>query len=181
MDADTFVARLQAYNSPEDELPERADGVQCEIDPVTAPFFCRRRPGMPGSADKNPIIDLVLRYDLSSIDFGLVTFRSEIQDLDGKLWFGEAAGDLLAIDRETLRVQLLDHGAPEYVMCDCAITAERFLDAMIAYLTEPWMEVDLFEEDPPLEPPRSLRLAEIAGGTEYMPFYESILGLGLDE
>ncbi len=54
------------------------------------------------------------------LDFGLVTLERDSGPRRQTL-VRRGCGDLLAIDRKTLRVQLLDHGAPENVMSDCAI------------------------------------------------------------
>ena len=158
-----------------------AEGDQARFSQIIGSYACSKRPSRESLVEQNPIIDLFLRYDPSSLDFGMITFRTDIRDLNGKLWFGHAAGDWLVIDQETRRVQLLDHATPTHVICECARNAGRFLDAVIAYISEPWMKVDLFEEEPTEGPSRSVRLAEIAGGSEFLPFHESILGLGLDE
>ena len=181
MDADTFVTRLQSCSPSEEEAREIAEGDQIRFSEIIGAYVCSKRPNVEPLDNQDPIIALFLRYDPSSLDFGMITFRTDIQDLNGKLWFGHAAGDWLVIDQETRRVQLLDHSAPDYVVCECARDAGHFLDAMIAYISAPWMEIGLFEEEPPEGPSRSVRLAEIAGGSEFLPFYESILGLGLDE
>lgn len=122
----------------------------------------------------NPVLDLVLRYDMSTVRMGLVSFRNTIETISGKLWFGKAEADRLVVDPGSSRIQLLDHAAPSYVICDCASSGAQFLDALIAGI-EPGPENDPFEEDSPELPPVAIQCARAAGGEEFLSFYRDIL------
>lgn len=178
MDADTFVCRLAACAPSIDEgLSGKAlQKAQSSVEE----YVCRKRVGMDNPVSDDPIIDLVLRYHLGGVEIGLVSFRNSIEDISGKLWFGTAEADVLVVDQGSSRIQLLDHAALPYVMCDCASSGSQFLDALIAGI-ELGQEIDPFEEDSPPSVPRSLQCARIAGSDEFRPFYRGILGWGLDE
>ena len=178
MDADTFVRRLAAWApSIDDGLPgEDLRRTHSSVEE----YVCRKRVGMDNPVDANPIIDLVLRYDLGSVEIGLISFRNSIEDISGKLWFGTAEADLLVVDQKSSRIQLLDHAALPFVICDCASNGSHFLDALIAGI-EMGQEIDPFEEDSPPGVLRSLQCARIAGSDKFRPFYRGILGWGLDE
>ena len=178
MDADTFAARLLAC-APSIENGLSSDDLHT-AQAFVAEFVCKKRPGMDKPSHDNPLIDLVQRYDMSSVRIGLVSFRSTIDEISGKLWFAKAEADPLVIDPESSRIQLLDHAALPYVICECASSGAQFLDALLAGI-EARPDTEPFDGESPEVPSVSLQCARIAGSEDYWPFYRDILGWGLDE
>ena len=178
MDADTFAARLNSCAPSLNEALEMTEGRREAAEAIRDAYTCRRRPGMEIRVSDNPIIDLVRRYDLSSVEVGLVEFGSAIYELAGKLCFGKAEADPLVIDEDSGHVQLLDHASPGYVICECARNASQFLDALVAgtEILGGRRSEDIIEDFDVVN-----RCAELAGGDEYRVFYAQILGWGLDE
>lgn len=178
MDADVFATRLAACAPRIEEglCPEE----QRIAESFLEEFLCKKRRGMDTPRHDDPVIDLVLRYDVSKVQIGLVSFRSTVVGTFGKLWFGGAAADPLVLDPASLRVQLLDHAALPYVICECANTGGQFLDALIAGL-ELQPGADPFDDEFPEAPSLSLQCARIAGNEEFWPFYRDVLRWGPDE
>ncbi|MCY2987563.1 MAG: hypothetical protein NTY19_06830 [Planctomycetota bacterium] len=168
MDADQFAARLRDLAPPLDHLQEQGFTV-AEAIGIRRGFECILRTEVSGPVHRDPIVDLLSRYDATGLEIGLIAFASHVEDRGNKLYFGEAESDYLVIDKATGRVQVLDHAKPDHVICECAETSERFFDALIAGL-----DVASLGD-------RSLgQCVNLAGGQRYRAFYADILGWGLD-
>lgn len=174
MNADEFAKRLSACAMTVEEL--LAEGCsEHEARTLRSEVEAQPREGAQVPIDANPIFDLIARYDLRYVQVGVVRFSPALARMNHSTAFGDAAGDLLVVDDETGRVQLLDHGNSDYLICECALDSSRFLDALIAGMQVPTSPFR-GDEDCPLE-----ECIHAAGGEDFRAFYSQILGWGLDE
>jgi hypothetical protein len=120
------------------------------------------------------VLDLIDNYDCSKVVIGLVRFLKDVIETDAYFQFGNVDSDLLVVDKTDNAVKVLDELNYHHVIWDCAKNSSSFLDALLtcaAFFTD-----NLNGECTPLQKATSIeKCVYLAGGEEYLPFYEVLL------
>ncbi len=126
----------------------------------------------------NPIGNLANNYDGTSVAIGMITFDINWVEDDSYFFFGKFEVDLLAINKKTGEIKLLDHENLEYVMQDCALNGSNFLCAILKAAT--FLEKLPYDENLANDQKQICEMAiacsNIAGGDKYLGFYKTLLG-----
>ncbi len=85
---------------------------------------------------ENPLLDLIKRYDCSSLEIGLISFSPECYDyldIDQSAYIPVAVmeSDPVVVDKISGKILILDHGNLNFVMSTLADSGEKFLDSLI--------------------------------------------------
>ena len=100
---------------------------------------------------EDPIESLILNYDTSKLEIGMVrlgepTFVCDIPS--GKVPIGVIESDPLVINKQNGEVELLDHSKPDFVMAKCAISSEKFMEALLLLASFVPPYIDLYGDLP---------------------------------
>lgn len=126
MNNDSFVVKLKEF-TPSREVYEQ-DGYsefliekklrKCECVPLAKP--------LTNPNNKSEILNLLSSYDCTNVEIGVLTFNNEVSE-DGDYYIiGNVEADLLALNKITLEIQVLDYLVPSHVIWACAANGERF-------------------------------------------------------
>jgi hypothetical protein len=132
----------------------------------------------PEKAIHEPLEELVNQ----NIEVGMVEFtnKDDILPLSGSFEkVGNFELDILAIDKETGEVVMLDHDQPDFIMGKVSKNLFQFVEALKPI--EKFIE-DSFEDDSLYDDEASMRnvtaiSSSIAGGNGYQWFYNIIFGI----
>jgi len=102
-------------------------------------YICKRKPEELPKQSENPLLDLINRYDTSTLEIGFIMLNpanmehidTAILDKASRILVGEIEADPLVILSTTGEVQNLDHADLNYVIGTYAISGDCFLDALI--------------------------------------------------
>lgn len=139
-----------------------------EIEEIRSTFLAPKR----GPSDKrnlSPLERMVVEFDCSKLELGLVRFSDRLISLPLGTCFGYCEADPLVLTEDG-SVALCDHERPDLVHQLCAENADRFLDAMATFVSlrsekAAWMgKVDQAAD----------KCATAAGGRKYMDFFCSL-------
>lgn len=124
------------------------------------------------------VIDLISNYDISNLEIGMVDFLPLPVNYGDYLHFAKVELDLmlLSINGEVLVVdwQQFDH-----VMWRCAVNGKQFLEAMIIisqFQTLTMLDDDIYNDET-LTLSVAASAANAAGSTDYLSFYQMLLGV----
>jgi hypothetical protein len=154
MKAEEFVEKLKTLNPPiEVEQFEDAEDYSDEL------------------------VNLVMNYDVSEIDFGDIAFADEVLGDEETFELGMYEEKFLIIDRNSGEVYVERDDEDGTRVFTCAETSEKFLDALwvvVRYfafqLNEKLKETDIESCEE-----KAKQCAEVAGNLEYVPFYQDFL------
>ena len=172
MTADDFVSRLRAAQPTRISL--RSAGVPEEIiDEIRASYCFVRRQRPQGLQGHDPVIDLLDRYDASTVDIGSIKFRATPQPQrcrDGipVLIFADFEADALALDDSSHQIWSLDGCKLSFVMMTLAQDGGRFFDALIYLVETKGTSVESGQI--------ARRCAELAGSDAAIGFYQMLVG-----
>lgn len=148
-------AELEEYGLSEDEIKS-----------IQAAFQSTAREGstLPSVA-KSELEKMLLEYDCSTVEIGLIRFLPEPRTYQGVTIVAYCEADLIAVS-EADAIVMHDHDDFGRTTA-CAKNSEAFLDALTEWITlrrnaSQWKERS--EE-------AAKRCAEKAGGLEYLPFF----------
>ena len=174
MDAQKFVNELRQLAPPSEKLAEK--GVSPEgIERALKSYLCVEKEGLELQGD--PILDLITRYDLSSVEIGMVRFADEPIQLDGSMYIGEVEVDPILMDISSREIYVVDRDAHNHIMWRCARNGDSFLDALIIaerYLSRCWYD-DTLSNDQVAACEVAGDCARAAGGTKYLGFYKMLV------
>ncbi len=125
----------------------------------------------------NELVNLVMNYDVSDVDFGDITFEDEVFGDDETFELGMFEEKILIIDKASGEVRVEDDDEDGTIVFTCADNGEKFIDALwvaVRYfsfqLNEKLKETDI--ESCEL---KAKQCAEVAGSEDYYPFYLDFL------
>ena len=127
----------------------------------------------------NELVDLVSNYDVSKLEIGMISFNSKIEENSTCYFFGRYEVDILAINKASKEIVMLDNGDIDFVMRFCAVDANHFLDAMFVALKA----ITLFLLDNSKAKDGNYRsniaaeCTKLAGGDKYFSFFNDLVGL----
>lgn len=123
------------------------------------------------------LVNLVMNYDISDVDFGDIGFAEEVLGDDDSYEVGMFEEKFIVIDRKSGEVRIEKDDDEGTIVFSCAQNSEKFLDALwIAvqffsqHLNEGLTETDI---DDCLQ--KAKECSEVAGSEDYYPFYEDFL------
>ncbi len=185
MKAEEFVEKLASI-SPSIEYLYSLGYLQEVAEEIRKSYF------LPKSCSKKPIYDdplvnLITNYDTSEFRLGLVTLgktKNSFLPTSDKIHIGAIESDILVINPKSGEVELLDHGQTDYVMEVCAVSGNRFLDALFLFAEyeAPFLEFkgNLTKEQLTMNNEsarkRAIECAEAAGIPAKGSIYETLLG-----
>ncbi|WP_207516012.1 hypothetical protein [Longitalea luteola] len=124
------------------------------------------------------LLKLVSFYNCSSVQVGLINFRSAVEEIENYYLIGNFDADLLAVSKITLEVVVLDYTNLDWIIWHCASNGARFLDAILAAAEC----ISRCVNDTSLAYDNSytlsyvLKCSQLAGGDKYKEFYKTLLG-----
>ncbi|WPQ60129.1 hypothetical protein SIO70_17440 [Chitinophaga sancti] len=124
------------------------------------------------------LLNLVNDYDLSKIQIGMITFKSELIEDDEYYYIGNIEVDLIVKSKLTGIIQVLEFDNPSHILCDCAVNGDQLLDALLicdSYITKGRFD-DEFRENDEIRTAMIEECADKAGGSSYIEFYQMLLG-----
>jgi len=172
-----FVERLRQIPTLERiELLKELELPQEFIDEYTSSYRFEKKEVV--TEKDEPILDLVTNFNGQTVKIGMITFDIELYETSRYYIFGRFEMDLLAIDKKTKEVVMLDYEAIDHVIYNCAKNSNLFLDS-IFYAAE-FMEKLPYDDDlanNQSEICKTVNLcAEKAGGSPYINFYKMMIG-----
>lgn len=126
---------------------------------------------------KDELVNLVMNYDISDVDFGDIGFAQEVLGDEETYEVGMFEEKFIIIDRKTGEVRIEDDDDEGTIIFSCAESSEKFIDALwlsVQYfskqLNEGLNETRLDESEA-----KAKECAEVAGSQDYFPFYQDFL------
>jgi len=174
MDAQIFADELRQLAPPAEKLAEK--GISSEgIEREQKSYLCVEKKGLERQDD--PILDLITRYDLSSVEIGMVRFVDEAVQQDGSIYIGEFEVDPILMDITSKEIYVVDRDAHNHIMSWCARNGDSFLDALIIAerrLSRCGIDYAL-SNDQVAACEIASDCAKVAGGTKYLNFYKTLV------
>ena len=177
MDKDTFVNVLLQLAPSIEELKKH--GLTDDfISQFIESYKCYPKDGSKNIYTNDELLMLLQSYDCSKIEIGIVSFLNEIIETEDYFEIGGVEQDILAINKITLEVEVLDHEATGHTIWSCASNSMNFLQAILSV-------ADFFSSKLkayPAEPDNNVVLKRVqkctyeAGGEKYIDFYKMLLG-----
>jgi len=174
MDAQKFAKELIQLAPPAEKLAEK--GISPEsIERAQKSYLCIEKKGLDRQDD--PVLDLITRYDLSSVEIGMVRFTDTPIVQDGSMCIGEFEVDPILMDITSGEIYVVDLAARNHIMWWCAKNGESFLDALIIaerHLSRCGYDYT-FAGDQAAAFEVASNCAEAAGGRKYLDFYKVLV------
>ena len=176
MTADDFVAQLQAAAPRAKDLQrvglsrQEAEEFQRSYVPIPRTGVVARR--------TDPLLDLLLRYDLGKVEIGMITFLSDGVTDPKVRQVGKVEADPLLQDLHDGEVRVSEGDVRGRVLWRCAQDGGKFLDALAPAAA--FLGVCAYDSD--VSTNNALRQAKAdecalsAGGSDYSAFYRMLLG-----
>lgn len=141
-----------------------------------SPNKFRIKPRKHQTAFKDELSYLINNYVMEEIEIGMFTFLESYSVMNDYLIFGKYEMDLLAIDRITREIVLIDHDQTDYVMMKCAKGSNEFIELLFFFSKLIIKQLFNFQTNIP----NKKRLYEISGGEAYKSFVDYIFGNSFD-
>ena len=170
MNAAAFILHVERAMPSEAAL--KAHGLaEGEIDEIRATFLAPRR-AASSAKYLSAVEQMVVDFDCSRLEVGLVRFSGQLVRLPRGTCFGHVEADPLVVTKDG-SIALCDHARPEVVHQLCAKSADRFLDGMATFVSlrcekAAWMGRVAEAAE---------RCAQDAGGLQYADFFRSLCAL----
>ncbi len=179
MNADEFVQRLKAL-APAKSVLLGCDYSDDEALAFIESFVCKARAEPLSIESKgDSMLELLMKWDLSAVEIGPISFHSEPEAFDNHLEIGTVEGERLVFRPDTKDYVLLDSQNLQHVMCKAASNGDSLLDGFIEvanyYSKTAVEEIDI--DDTSVGAEFKNKCVQAFGGIEYEPFCTSILGV----
>lgn len=182
MNAAEFVITLERLAPSRDDL-NRCGYSDSEADEFLKCFRCGSRSSEQSiAAFDDAMLDLICRWDMSSVEIGSLTFLPEAKESSKSsdyLVVGRLETDLLAFDKKSYRWVLLDGDDETRILCEAAESGESLLLGLLCaagFYAHTSVELLSFDDAEAMQRIKSECVARL-GGMEYEPFCTSILGV----
>jgi len=132
------------------------------------------------STGSNPdaLLELISLYDVSGLEIGMISFVDKPADYGDYLQIAKVELDSLVIYQNG-EIRVVDWQQLDHCMWRCARNSELFLEALLMtnrFLTLTILNADIdSDEDYALE--TASVIANVAGGSEYLSFYQMLFGV----
>lgn len=175
MEADQFVEALWACAPDIEQL--KATGIPSEVaQRFRDAHLCRKKTEAVRYCD--PLLDLISRYDASTVEIGMILLGSSVVKTDRNWQVGEVEADPLVIDKATEEVQVEELYTNGHILSRCAESGGKFLDALLLAASFQRYNRGPGDQDRAYEEAESCALA--AGGEVYRRFYLHLFGVYCD-
>ena len=169
MNAETFLQCLQDV-MPGREALEDYGLENDEIEDIQATFLASARKSYE-KEQGDEIQRMLAIFDCSRIEVGLIRFQDKVRSHLYGTMFAFCEADPLVI-RADGSIAMYDHSNPDSMQLKCAVSSERFLDALARF-------VDIRSKKLNWKG-RTIEAAELcantAGGSEYCDFFRLLCG-----
>jgi hypothetical protein len=145
---------------------------------ASAEFQCLPRSDRSRIAHTDPLLDLVANYDTSTFASGGIDFHVSPRDLGDRIDLGRYHGDLVVLLKASGSIVLEEFGTAHHLLCPVAQSGEALLDALLIssiYLGRATLDEGLYN-DHRAKRQAADESAAAAGGDEYQPFFQMLLG-----
>ncbi len=178
MNKDSFVKEIKRYTPSRDDF--KGLGVsEGFIERELKKYDCFQREAPISNVFINSeVLHLVNWYDCSKLEIGVLRFSNIISETEDHYLIGEIEADVLAVNKITLEIEVLDYTDLNWVIWSCAQNGQMFLDAILLsaeYFSKMLTNDDL-NQDTAFRHKYVLECAEKAGGGKYIEFYKLLLG-----
>lgn len=129
----------------------------------------------------DPLIDLIHRYDLSTVEIGVVRFVDTPIYHSKYLQVGEVEADPLVINHSDGEINVVDLADDRHTLWHCAEDGSSFLEALVyvdCFLSRRIGD-NRFARDQRPACEVAARCAVAAGGIEFVAFYRMLVGCQL--
>lgn len=177
MTADDFVAQLKAA-APRAEDLQRVGLSRQEAEEFQLSYVPIERTGVVVERRTDPLLDLLLRYDLGKVEIGMITFLSDGVTDPKVRQVGRVEADPLLQDLHDGEVRVSEGDLRGRVLWRCAQDGGKFLDALApaaAFLGVCAYDWDVSANNA-LRQAKADECALSAGGSAYSAFYRMLLG-----
>ncbi|RZK23128.1 MAG: hypothetical protein EOO56_06165 [Hymenobacter sp.] len=126
----------------------------------------------------NTLVELVSLYDVSKLEIGVISFLEAPADYGSYLQVAKVELDPLVIYRNG-EIRVVDWQSLAHYMWKCARNSALFLEALIMtnrFLTMTMLQADIYEDEEYALETASV-IARVAGGNEYLSFYQMLFGV----
>lgn len=177
MNAELFVAEIKNY-APSRESLEKFGLSEKFISKQLSKYNCHpRSKPLTEVLLNSEVLRLINEYDCSELTIGILSFANEITENENHFFIGNVEADILAINKVTHEIQVLDYTNLNWVINGCASNGATLLDALFQCIVFFSKSVDLDDaEKNKLTYEYVLFSSEKAGGEKYVDFYKLLLG-----
>jgi hypothetical protein len=179
MDATTFADKLASLAPGLESYI--SDGLtEDEARSLMRRYCCIRRPKpIVDLDDSNPVLELLIKWDLSNVGIGIVGFSDVPAVEDSGIVIGRVEADPLVIMRNTSEIVVLESGTEEHLLWPVAQNGEKMLDALIisAQFISSCSSGAIDNDDKDAAKFAAHECAIAAGGNKYQDFYYMLLGV----
>lgn len=178
MNKEIFVQELMKLAPSVDDLSKR-NLSKDYIDEFINSYTCYPKNDCIKIYSSDELLILIQTYDCSKVQIGIISFLNSIVEHEDYFEIGEAEQDILAINKVSMEVQVLDGQDIDYVIWPCASSGAKFLQAMLSAADFFTSKIKTY---PFVEPGKDTVLKWVqkctqeAGGDRYKNFYEMLLG-----
>lgn len=113
------VEELEGYGLCADEISEIRSSYTASIDKAES------------KRSRNAILDLLHRYNLSTIEIGDVTFLDSPINIEEGIHFGYSESNILVVNLSNNTVEVRDIANTSYVINYCAASPSRYLECLL--------------------------------------------------
>ena len=141
-------------------------------------FQCLPRTDRSRVAHTNPLLDLLANYDTSTFASGGIDFYPTPRDLGDRIDLGRYHGDRVVLLKASGAIVLEEFGTAHHVLCPVAYSGDALLDALLTssiFFGRAALDEGLYD-DRLAKRQAADESAAAAGGDEYKPFFEMLLG-----
>lgn len=177
MNAELFVTEIKKY-APNRESLETFGLSESFITKQLNKYNCHpRSKPLTEVLVNSEVVRLINEYDCSDLTIGILSFANEISENEDHFFIGNVEADILAINKVTHEIQVLDYTNVNWVINGCASNGGTLLDALFQCIIFFSKSIDLGEEEKDkLAYEYVLSCSEKAGGEKYLDFYKLLLG-----
>lgn len=178
MEAAEFAEKLRRC-APDTKKLEAVGLSASEAHQFLLAFQCNRSTSsnVTNSAGDS-LIDLVNLYDVSTVEIGPITLVQPIVEQDQFWLVGRDEVAYVVIDKASREVLVNELDTANSVTMRCAENGDSFLSALLpaaCFLGRCSYDLELYQDEE-AKASQAAECAELAGGNEYLDFYNYLLG-----
>ena len=175
MQAEEFVKGLSELAPSESWLQKEGLSLD-DATKIRSSFVINAREGGV-QYERNPLLDLGLRFDASNVEIGMIRFGGEGIETDDGWLVGKVEADDLLLKRFSGQVIVHEFGEIDHTLWKCAMSGGGFLDAVLktAFYLERFARDESLSDDEHARTQAAHVCASLAGGEKCLEFYEMLL------
>ncbi len=179
MTANEFAAGLKKCAPSREKM--LAEGLsEAEANQFLASFLCSEDSVQSHLNNvSNPVLDLINRFDVSTLEIGMITFLKPVVEIEQRWLVGKDELLPIVINQLTEEVTVEQITPNRHTIQLCARSGGNFLAALLSiacFLGKCSYDTQLYEDDL-AKYEQARKCAELAGGERYRSFYQYLLGV----